>query len=79
MLSAQAKAEAAVSSSQAKIKEAQAEKDNAQKVAARREFDEKLQKISSEAKVAGKSKIVVSGKNAEGLLDYYSEASKLHN
>jgi len=79
MLAAQANAEAAGNSSQAKLKEAQAEKENAQKVAAKRDFAEKLEKTFSEATVARKSQIVVSGKNAEGILDYYSEASRLHS
>lgn len=78
MLRAQANAEAAVNSSAAKITGAKAERENAQKLALKREYTEKLEQAKSERRVASESKIVVSGENAQGILRYFQEASRLH-
>jgi hypothetical protein len=77
MLTSSAGAEAAEQSSQALKKQAKAESDNAAKLAIKRDYLEKLQRTKSETTMAQNSKMVISGKNAEKMLGFYSEASQI--
>jgi hypothetical protein len=77
MIKAQANQESSDNFASALMTAATSESENGESIAKLRHHRERMQRSNSETNLAQKSKMVISGKSGENLMDYYREAAMI--